>query len=236
MLPLVSSLQQPAVNSSDVSEIERPASRASNISSETDTGNMSSYLERWDDKHVKLLISCYGDHKHLFGKGKNTKREIFSRIANSFNRQSKLMVTGDQCMRKWTKMENKFKETEDHNNQMGNDKRKMKFYDELSECIGSDPKVTPVITLESDYGTGSADIGSTEHSDSEESSGSAHVKGKRPIRKRKSHSSAAEMLSFMQEYGAKREKVEEEKVKLMREMQEEKKNFFSQFLEIMKNK
>ena len=70
MLPLVSSLQQPAVHSSDVLEIERPASRASNISSETDTSSMSSSLERWDDKHVKLLISCYGDHKHLFGKGK----------------------------------------------------------------------------------------------------------------------------------------------------------------------
>ena len=191
MLPLVSSLQQPAVNSSGVLEIERPAGRASNISSETDTSNMSSYLERWDDKHVKLLISCYGDHKHLFGKGKTTKREVFSRIAYSFNGQS-----------------------EDHNNQTGNDKRKIKFYDELSECIGSDPKVTPDITLEIDHGSGSADIGSTEHSDSEESSGSAHVKGKRPTRKRKSHSSAAEMLSFMQEYSAKREKVEEEKVKL----------------------
>ena len=220
MLPLASSLQQPVVNSSDVLEIERPASRASNISSETDTSNTSSYLERWDDKHVKLLISCYGDHKHLFGKGKTTKREIFSRIAYSFNR---LMVTGDQCMQKWTKLENKFKETEDHNNQTGNDKRKIKFYDELSECIGSDPKATPVLTMESENGTGSGDNGSTEHSDSEESSGSAHGRGKRPTKKRKSHSSAAEMLSFMQEYSAKREKVEEEKVKLMREMQEEKK-------------
>ena len=95
--------------------------------------------------------------------------------------------------------------------------------------------MTPVITLGSDHGTGSTDIGSTEHSDSEGSSGSAHVKGKWPTRKRKSNSSAAEMLSFMQEYSAKQEKVEE-KVKLMREMQEEIKNFFSQFLEIMKNK
>lgn len=200
MSPLVSSMQQPAVNSSDVLEIERPASRASNISSETDTSNLSSYLERWDDKHVKLLISCYGDHKHLFGKGKTTKREIFARIAYSFNRQSELMVTGDQCMRKWTKLENEFKETEDHNNHTGNDKRKIKFYDELSECIGSDPKVTPVITQESDHG--SADIGSTEHSDSEESSGQVSS-GKQPSRKWKSHSSAADMLSFMQEHSAK---------------------------------
>ena len=35
------------------------------------------------------------------------------------------------------------------------------------------------------------------------------------------------MLSFMQEYSAKREKVEEEKVKLMREMQEEKELLFT---------
>ena len=40
----------------------------------------------------------------------------------------------------------------------------------------------------------------------------------------------------MKGYTAKREKVEEEKVKLMREMQEEKKNFFSQFLEITRDK
>ena len=40
----------------------------------------------------------------------------------------------------------------------------------------------------------------------------------------------------MKEYTAKRKEVEEEKVKLMREMQEEKKNFFSQFLEIMRDK
>lgn len=109
-------------------------------------------------------------------KGKTTKKEIFSRITYSFNRHSDLMVTGDECMPKWTKLENKFKETEDHNNQTGNDKRKNNFSDELSECIGSDPKVTPVITLESDHGTGSADSGSTEHSDSEESRGSAQCR------------------------------------------------------------
>lgn len=64
-------------------EIERPASRANNvnISKETDISNLSSYLERWDDKYVKLLISCYGDHKHLFGKARTVKREIFARIA-----------------------------------------------------------------------------------------------------------------------------------------------------------
>ena len=59
---------------------------------------------------------------------------------------------------------------------------------------------------------------------------------KRPERKRKSHSSASEMLEFMNRYAEKREKAEEEKLNLMREMQNEKKMFFSQYLEIMGNK
>lgn len=111
---------RPASRVSTSSESERPTSRASN-SSETNTVNC---LERWDDKYVKLLISCYSDHKHLFGKGKTTKREIFGKIACSFNNQSDVMVTGDQCMRKWIKLESRFKEIKDHNNHTGNDKKK----------------------------------------------------------------------------------------------------------------
>ena len=73
-------------------------------------------LERWKDPHVKLLISCYKEYKHLFGKGKSTKKEIFGKIAYSFNKQApNTPVTGEQCMRKWTKLETKFKVIEDHN-------------------------------------------------------------------------------------------------------------------------
>ena len=44
-------------------------------------------------------------------------------------------------------------------------------------------------------------------------------------RKRKSYSSAAEMLSFLQSYTEKKEKAEEEKIKLLREMQQKKMSF-----------
>lgn len=44
------------------------------------------------------------------------------------------------------------------------------------------------------------------------------------------------MLTFLQTYTEKREKAEEEKLNLLREMKDEKKQFFSQFLEILKNK
>ena len=55
-------------------------------------------------------------------------------------------------------------------------------------------------------------------------------------RKRKSHSSAAEMLTFLQSYSEKREKVEEEKISLLRQMQKEKKEFFGQLLDVLKKK
>ena len=41
---------------------------------------------------------------------------------------------------------------------------------------------------------------------------------KKRVRKRKSQSSAAEMLTFLQGYSEKREKVEEQKIALLREM------------------
>ena len=42
------------------------------------------------------------------------------------------------------------------------------------------------------------------------------------------------MLASLESYSAKREKADEEKLKLMKESQENKDNFFTQFLEILK--
>ena len=44
------------------------------------------------------------------------------------------------------------------------------------------------------------------------------------------------MLGFLREYGEKREKVEEEKLNLMKTMQQEKKEFFGQLLSFLKDK
>jgi len=44
------------------------------------------------------------------------------------------------------------------------------------------------------------------------------------------------MLSFLHSYTEKKEKVEEEKLNLLRAMKQEKKAFLSQFLEVLKNK
>ena len=96
------------------------------------------------------------------------------------------MVTGDQCFGKWNKLESNFKKVEDHNKKTGDDKKTMIYFDQLQECIGSDPNINPAISLES--GHVSAD-GSSDGDESGESASTDRKPKKRPVRKRKSHSS-----------------------------------------------
>lgn len=102
---------------------------------------------------MKLLISCCKEYKHLFGKGKSTKKEIFGKIAYTFNKQApNTLVTGKQCMRNWTKLETKFKEIEDHNSKSGNDKKAIKFHDMMVDCIGEKKNVKPEVIMERMWG------------------------------------------------------------------------------------
>lgn len=216
-------------------------------------------LERWEDTDVRLLITTYADNKHRFG-GRATKKEVFEKIAEQFTKTSGRLVSGEQCMRKWGKIASKQKEIEDHNQKTGNSKRTWKFYDELSECLAKDATVTPVIMMESEVQLGDQNPvgrGSQQLSDDESSSESAGetctstststsgsagkrsnaTKKKLRCRKKpKSRSSAAQMLEFLKSYSDKQEKVEEEKLKVLKEMKDEKSVFFNRFFEYMDKK
>ncbi|CAB3983023.1 E3 ubiquitin- ligase MARCH8 isoform X1 [Paramuricea clavata] len=61
----------------------------------------------------------------------------------------------------------------------------------------------------------------------------APTRGKRCRKRPTGRSSAAEMLNFLQEYSEKREKTEEEKLTLLREMKEEKQQFYNRFFDFM---
>ena len=202
-------------------------------------------LQKWEDRTVRLLIENYVHFKHLFKKGKTTKKDVFQKLADRFNETSTVKVRGDQCMRKWLKLEAKFKEIEYNNNLTGRAKKSLKFYEDLEEAIGESPKVNPAYTYDVADGTLPLSLNvhnseSDEDSDAEDDEiGSTEKRGKTlksRARKRKSHSSTAEMLSFLHSYSEKKEKVEEEKLNLLREMKQKKKEFLSRFLDVLKNK
>ena len=178
---------------------------------------------------------------------------MFDKIAAEFNKHADIKVTGEQCLRKWKKLETKQKEIEDNNSQTGRAHKTWKFHTEMEQCIGDKASVRPTFTFDSGSSASSSARSHSpqpidDSSDAENDSvDSEDVKGKKAVdpeskqrrqmkRKRKSHSSASEMLGFLREYGEKREKIEEEKLNLMKTMQQEKKEFFGQLLSFLKDK
>ena len=202
-------------------------------------------LERWEDKHVRLLIESYLQFKGLIGQA-NTKKSVFDKIAAEFNKHADIKVSGVQCLRKWKKLESKQKEIEDNNKQTGRAHKTWKFHRKMEQCIGDKASVRPVLTFDSGSSTSSStrsqspqtidDISDAENAsdsvDSEDIKGKTAVDpklGQRKMkRKRKSYSSASEMLVFLKEYG--------EKLNILKTMQEEKKEFFGQLLSCLKDK
>lgn len=104
----------------------------------------------------------------------------------------------------------------------------------MEQCIGDKASVRPVFTFDSGSCTSSSthspspqtidDISDAENAsdsvDSEDLKGKTAVDpmlGQRKMkRKRKSYSSASEMLLYLKEYGEKREKVEEGKLNILK--------------------
>lgn len=208
------------------------------------------HLQRWEDKHVRLLISCYSKFKNLLGHGKTTKKEVFAKTCTEFNSISEQKVTAEQCMRKWSKLEIKQKEVEDNNKQTGRTRKLWKYHDDMTECMGLSPKINPGFTFDtSSCGSSSTSQSNNDDDDpqsQDQSDGSGDEsqedgqrrkkRAKLPRRKRKSNSSAAEMLQFLQSYSEKKEKVEQEKLALLKSMKDEKKEFYSEFLDLLKKK
>jgi len=60
---------------------------------------------------VNWLIEKYGEHMHLFGKPKTSKKEAFEKIASAFSEAADV-VSGEQCKQKCLKLEAKYKEGE----------------------------------------------------------------------------------------------------------------------------
>ena len=80
---------------------------------EVQASQLQRTLERWEDKHVRLLIESYLQFKGLIGQA-NTKKSMFDKIAAEFNKHADIKVSGEQCLRKWKNLESKQKEIEDN--------------------------------------------------------------------------------------------------------------------------
>ena len=104
-------------------------------------------LSAWTPNYTKLLISIKREKQANFTSGKMRKKEAWSTVAEAFNATDGVVVrvTSEQCANKWKKLEEKFKKTEEHNAKTGREGKTCEFYEELSDCLGDNPKIIPVL-------------------------------------------------------------------------------------------
>ena len=90
-------------------------------------------LVTWSSKSTKLLILLQWEKTDLFNNGKVRRKVAWNKVAEQFNANSSVSVTGEQCSKKWKILEVKYITAMEHNAKTGSDKKKCKFEDELAE-------------------------------------------------------------------------------------------------------
>lgn len=100
-------------------------------------------LVTWSSKSTKLLISLRREKTDLFDHGKVRRKVAWDKVAELFNANSSVRVTGEQCSNKWKKLEEKYKKVREHNAKTGSDKKECEFEDELAEFFRVTQKLFP---------------------------------------------------------------------------------------------
>ena len=177
------------------------------------------------------MISLRREKTDLFDNGKVRRKVAWDKVAEQFNANSSVRVTGEQCANKWKKLEEKYKKVREHNAKTGSDKKECEFEDELAEFFRSDPKIIPPATVSS---LPTASAGSQSTDEDEESPLAKAVPKKK--RKRRSKSSAAEIIEFLTEFKEEKRKEEQQKFDLAERMHEEKMGIMARFLDILSKK
>ena len=185
----------------------------------------------WSSKSTKLLISLRREKTDLFDNDKVRRKVTWDKVAEQFNGNSSVRVTGEQCANKWKKLEEKHKKVREHNAKTGSDKKESEFEDELAEFFLSDPKLIPPATVSS---LPTARAGSQSTDEDEESTLAKAVPKKK--RKRRSKSSAAEIIEFLTEFKEEKGKEKQQKFDLAEKMHEEKMGVMARFLDILSKK
>ena len=203
-------------------------------------------LSTWTPNYTKLLISIKKEKQANFTSGKMRKKEAWSTVAEAFNATDGVVVrvTSEQCANKWKKLEEKFKKTEEHNAKTGRERKTCEFYEELSDCLGDNPKIIPVATVASAKAAASTnqreEASTTDDSNDESSTlDSTSPKKKRketPKKRRRSKSSASEMIDFLKEFREEKKKEDQERVILIERMHADKMKVMERFLSIMDKK
>ena len=154
-----------------------------------------------------------------------------------------------QCQGRKKTMLRTFKKFKDHNNKSVNDRRKCPYYDEIKQMYGYRPNVRPLYYCQFIIGRDQSSTSLHDHAPKNTNSSSIDDDEEDflindqtvPIAKvgKRKYVSAVEtstniMMDWLKTCEAKKDKKEEERLKLLNKMHTEKMNILQQLLEVMK--
>lgn len=205
----------------------------------------------WTRPAILMLLRLWQQHQGEFASPKTKKKAIWLKIAAGLC-EAGFHITFSQAESKWKNLTRKYRDVVDNNNTSGRERKVCAYYEELSEIYGYKPNVNPTavqssLPLPSQAGCSTPtpsrkrkDLFSDEEKD--ESDGSeAQVASPRPSstptsRKyaKKPKSNSQEVIDAMKAIHEEQKQAEQNRLKLAKDMHDEKMDMFSKFLDILK--
>jgi len=110
----------------------------------------------WTDAETFQLIELWGDQpiqEQLEGCKKNS--QVFAKISEQMS-EAGYERTLIQCRDKIKKLRGEYRKIKDSHKEMGNNRKKSKFFDKMNEILHNKPSVSPPVILDTSVASSSA--------------------------------------------------------------------------------
>ncbi|XP_014300194.2 uncharacterized protein LOC106694206 [Microplitis demolitor] len=156
----------------------------------------------WPRTATIRLIHLYHDHESDFQSKKKTSKSIWNEIASSINSENHgIVMSWSQCFDKMKYLKIQYSKKKDNMSSKSSGAAAMKFeyFNEMNEIFGKKPNITP------------------EHC---AASSRSSVNTERSSSKKKKKNNVDQLIEIFEQNSKKREKLQEEKLKLQRQANE----------------
>ncbi|XP_046569263.1 trihelix transcription factor GTL1-like isoform X2 [Haliotis rubra] len=194
---------------------------------------------KWSISAVHRLIDLYQESEAKFTSVKYKKKEIWADITKKLQGEGFIdkSITSVQVQQKWKNVSKKYRDTVDHNNTSGNNRKSCPFYERLHEVLGHKPKVQPKVLACSSSGVIKPSIekkkrkfeGKIYSSSDENDASLPSIIHRRPRKKVKSNVKG-EISTFRQEQN----KNQQQLLETIKKMHEDRMRMFESFLDVLK--
>ncbi|KYN29104.1 hypothetical protein ALC57_01467, partial [Trachymyrmex cornetzi] len=134
---------------------------------------------KWPHEAILLLIEEYRLRQNDFTSGKMSQKKIWLLIAEEMLKHGYL-VTGPQCLSKFSGLKRTYEAIKDHNKKSGNGTRTWPYLSLMDDLLGTKPFMSPVSTIST---TGKRSRAESEQSDCSLTSSNEDKENSMPKRK-----------------------------------------------------